>query len=111
MPPTAAETREAILRNARAAERARLRNLARAQFPHLDDEQLDAKVRELDHEKLARAGRAGRRRQQHNADVGKTWLLLEDDLVGRIEDILHIARMIAAANTEPRSDDTDEAAA
>jgi hypothetical protein len=104
MAPTAAETREAILRNARAAERERLRNLARTKFGDLTDDELDAKVRELDLEKLSRAGQAGRRSQLRNAEVGKTWLTLEDELLLRIEDLLTVARLIA-------NPPTDEAAA
>lgn len=106
MAPTAAETRDAILRNARAAERERLRNLARAKFGDLTDDELDAKVRELDLEKLSRAGQAGRRSQLRNADIGKTWLALEDELVVRIEGVLALARLIA----HPPTDDGEAAA-
>lgn len=66
-------TQEAILRNARAHERERLRNLARSRWPGLDDDALEGRVRELEVEKLREAGRLGRAAQQHLTRVGRRW--------------------------------------
>lgn len=60
MPTTdPAHTRAAILRNARAAENERLRNLAIRRWGPLDEAELDARVAELVREKGAVGGRKG----------------------------------------------------
>lgn len=86
------ETRQAILRNARAAERERLRNLATANFPELTGDDLEAKVRELEVAKLRDAGRLGRRTQHDQARIGRTWAALRPDVEDRLEDLLAIVR-------------------
>lgn len=64
-------TDAAIMRNARAAERERLRNIAIRNNPAATDTELDEAVRQLELEKLSRAGRAGRASQQRAAEVGR----------------------------------------
>jgi len=53
------ERRAAILRNAQAAERERLRNQARIAFPDARGEELEKLVDELEREKLRAAGKRG----------------------------------------------------
>lgn len=100
MAPTAAETRDAILRNARAAEHERLRIVARKNWPDLDDDQLDAKVRELQLEKLDAAGRLGRATQRDNAETGKLWKSMQPHVIGQLEDTLALVRAITCADDE-----------
>lgn len=95
MAPTAAETTDAILRNARAAENERLRNLARTRYPELSDAELDDKVRELQAEKLSGAGRRGRANQQRITDIGKNFQAAQPDLEA---DLLKIIERLRALN-------------
>lgn len=86
----AADTRDEILRNARAQERERLRNIARGNWPDLDHADLEAKVDELEVEKMRAAGRRGRAAQHHAAQLGKQWAALRPEL----EDLLSYALLV-----------------
>lgn len=77
---SAADTRHAILRNARAKERERLRNIAIRNHPELDAEQIEHKVRELELDKLREAGRRGRASQQRLADLGAVYTGIHPEL-------------------------------
>lgn len=85
-------TTEAILRNARAAENERLRNVARTTWPQLNEQDLEDKVRELQTEKLREAGRLGRAKQQQNADAGREWITLRPELEQALEQLLRRIR-------------------
>lgn len=87
-----AETRHAILRNARAHERARLRTLAQKNWPELGDDELEDKIRELEVAKLREAGRRGRATQHDQARIGRAWAALRPDVEDRLEDLLAIVR-------------------
>lgn len=87
-----AETRHAILRNARAQERERLTNLALRTWPGLTGADLEAKVRELEVAKLSDAGRKGRATQHEQARTGRAWAALRPDVETRLEDLLAIIR-------------------
>ncbi len=77
-----------VLSNARAAERERLRNIARRNHPELDGDDLEAKVRELELEKLRNAGRLGRAAQQRRSDAGAAFIGAYPELIARIIDLL-----------------------
>jgi hypothetical protein len=95
-----------ILRNARAAERERLRNLALAQQPDLDGHELDLKVRELEVAKLRDAGRKGRASQAYLARVGRTWAATRPEVEDRLEALLALVR-----STTPDDEPDDDGAA
>jgi hypothetical protein len=101
MAPTAAETTAAILRNARAAERERLRNIARHRWPDLTDDDLEDKVRELQVEKLREAGRRGRASQQANAVLGRDLRAVHPWLLASLEDLLTVVRSLTPADDQP----------
>lgn len=87
---TEAETTHAILRNARAQERERLRNLALTGAPHLTGDDLDTRIRELEVAKLSEAGRKGRATQHEQARVGRAWIAMRADVEDRLETLLAI---------------------
>lgn len=77
MAPTADEPiRDVIMRNARAAEKDRLRGIARGNWPDLNDDDLEVKVRELELDKLSKAGKLGRATQQRHIELGRRFLEL-----------------------------------
>lgn len=76
------------LRNARAAERERLRNIARRNWPQLDGDDLEAKVRELEIDKLRAAGRRGRATQQHLTNLGAAFAAAHPELRASIAALL-----------------------
>lgn len=87
---TEADTRHAILRNARAQEHERLLNLAKTRWPDLTGDDLEAKVRELEVAKLSEAGRKGRATQHEQARIGRAWIAMRDDVYDRLETLLAI---------------------
>jgi hypothetical protein len=107
---TAAETRQAILRNARAAEHERLRTVARQRWPHLDDDGLEDAVRRLELEKLSAAGAKGRAKQRGHGETGRAWLATRPTIEARLEELLHLVRGIGDAGDAQTTGD-DEAAA
>jgi hypothetical protein len=90
-----------ILRNARAAERDRLRSVALAQQPDLTGDALEGRVRELEVAKLRDAGRKGRASQQYLARVGRTWAATRPEVEDRIEALLAIIRSTTPDDDEP----------
>lgn len=91
-----ADTRDEILRNARSQERERLRNIARKNWPDLDGDDLEDKVRELESEKMRAAGRRGRAAQLQSERVGRQWQTLRPEL----EDLLQRALIIVRADQD-----------
>jgi hypothetical protein len=106
MAPPAEEVTAAILRNARAAERERLRNIARHRWPDLTDDDLEDKVRELQVEKLREAGRIGRANQQALITVGRDYLAAQPWVIATLEQLLTTLRAVG-----PTTDEQPEAAA
>lgn len=102
-----AEITHLILRNARAAERERLRNLALAQQPDLDGDALDERIRELEVAKLSDAGKKGRASQQYLARVGRTWAATRPEVEDRLEALLKIIRSSGVDPDEPTVGPTD----
>lgn len=94
---SAADTRAAILRNARAKERERLRNIARRNHPDLDADQLEAKVRELEVDKLREAGRRGRATQQRLAELGAVYTSVHPELEALAQSILDVLHTTSPA--------------
>lgn len=77
-----------ILSNARAAETERLRNIALRENPDLAGDDLAARIRELELDKLRAAGKAGRAAQQHRSDVGAQFITAYPTLLGRLIDLI-----------------------
>lgn len=100
-----AETRHAILRNARAQERERLTNLALRTSPGLTGADLEAKVRELEVAKLSGAGRKGRATQDRLIRTGRRWNAVRPGVEEQLEDLLAIIRgtNLDAADEQPEA--------
>lgn len=83
-----ADTRAAIMRNARAALREQLRVEAVRRWGPMPDDQLDARVRELQRERSAAGGRKGAATIRARAATGRRFESMQADMVFQAEQAL-----------------------
>lgn len=90
-------TRAAIIRNAQAAERERLRNVARARYGHhLTGDDLEQRVDQLEREKLSAAGKKGGAATRQRLAEARRLQALHAALIEHTQDLLILLRSVGA---------------
>lgn len=92
--------RAAIWRNAHAAERERLRNLARQRWPEAAGDELEQRVDQLEREKLQAAGRRGATTVRSRLALARRVEAAHPQMVEIAECLLDLLREVAPSDPD-----------
>jgi hypothetical protein len=94
MASSRAEIEARLLNNRRAGHVEHWRNKARTQYPHLSEEEIDAKATEMERDKLIAAGAKGSETYRRRAAEQRVFMEQRDIIITQLERTLTILRSL-----------------